>query len=260
MVRGLCAQLLGCVNEDGSDNIGYKFIDWPSSEDAEAQEYGIRALLKVAFESCREILDLCGDSEYASATEEALARLALRSLPPPRNKQAAALGVFAGVLVPRARGAGNFFLQRAGGAFHLPFAIISSAPAPGRETCAARSASCATITAACWIWAPPPCGRISTFPGKRAQKPIDSLLREGEYDVHGDNGGYCYKGYRHSLCHGWAAGTVRSRASSFSACGRRKGAKSSSSVPIWGIWNGRKENSPRNRAIWNCLAAKNMVK
>ncbi|MBQ1634234.1 MAG: alpha-L-rhamnosidase, partial [Bacteroidaceae bacterium] len=25
-------------------------------------------------------------------------------------------------------------------------------------------------------------------------------------DIHGDFGGYCYVGFRHSLCHGWASG------------------------------------------------------
>ena len=25
-------------------------------------------------------------------------------------------------------------------------------------------------------------------------------------DIHGDNGAFCYKGLRHSLCHGWASG------------------------------------------------------
>lgn len=36
--------------------------------------------------------------------------------------------------------------------------------------------------------------------------PIDRLPREGEIDVHGTYGNYCYTGYRHSLCHGWASG------------------------------------------------------
>ena len=27
-----------------------------------------------------------------------------------------------------------------------------------------------------------------------------------EDDIHGNNGKFCYKGYRHSLCHGWASG------------------------------------------------------
>ena len=37
--------------------------------------------------------------------------------------------------------------------------------------------------------------------------PIDALLGDGEerIDVHGTYGNYCYKGYRHSLCHGWAS-------------------------------------------------------
>ena len=37
---------------------------------------------------------------------------------------------------------------------------------------------------------------------------IDELPVEGKSDVHGDNGNYCYKGFRHSLCHGWASGPV----------------------------------------------------
>ena len=35
---------------------------------------------------------------------------------------------------------------------------------------------------------------------------IDELPKEGQKDIHGDFGAYCYKGFRHSLCHGWASG------------------------------------------------------
>ena len=35
---------------------------------------------------------------------------------------------------------------------------------------------------------------------------IDELVPEGKKDIHGDFGAYCYKGFRHSLCHGWASG------------------------------------------------------
>ena len=37
---------------------------------------------------------------------------------------------------------------------------------------------------------------------------IDELPKKGEKDLHGDFGDYCYKGFRHSLCHGWSAGPV----------------------------------------------------
>ena len=35
---------------------------------------------------------------------------------------------------------------------------------------------------------------------------IDELVPPGKKDIHGDFGNYCYKGLRHSLCHGWASG------------------------------------------------------
>jgi len=35
---------------------------------------------------------------------------------------------------------------------------------------------------------------------------IDELVPEGKIDVHASYGAHCYKGLRHSLCHGWASG------------------------------------------------------
>ncbi len=36
--------------------------------------------------------------------------------------------------------------------------------------------------------------------------PIDEPVPEGKKDIHGDCGKFCYKQFRHSLCHGWASG------------------------------------------------------
>ena len=35
---------------------------------------------------------------------------------------------------------------------------------------------------------------------------IDELVPAGKVDVHRTYGDYCYKGLRHSFCHGWASG------------------------------------------------------
>ena len=35
---------------------------------------------------------------------------------------------------------------------------------------------------------------------------IDSMPVAGKKDIHGDYGDFCYRGFRHSLCHGWSAG------------------------------------------------------
>ena len=37
---------------------------------------------------------------------------------------------------------------------------------------------------------------------------IDEKIKEGQRDIHGDFGSYCYAGFRHSLCHGWSSGPV----------------------------------------------------
>lgn len=37
---------------------------------------------------------------------------------------------------------------------------------------------------------------------------IDELPQDGERDIHGDYGAFCYEGFRHSLCHGWASGVL----------------------------------------------------
>ena len=37
---------------------------------------------------------------------------------------------------------------------------------------------------------------------------IDEMPGGDKKDIHGDFGRFCYKGYRHSLCHGWSSGVV----------------------------------------------------
>ena len=38
---------------------------------------------------------------------------------------------------------------------------------------------------------------------------IDVFPVKGKVDIHGDFGAFCYKGYRHSLCHGWSSGVIK---------------------------------------------------
>jgi len=38
---------------------------------------------------------------------------------------------------------------------------------------------------------------------------IDKMPKKGQDDIHGDRGDYCYKGFRHSFCHGWSSGVIK---------------------------------------------------
>ena len=49
-------------------------------------------------------------------------------------------------------------------------------------------------------------GRFHTDWLKEDVAPITELVPAGKKDIHGDFGAYCYQGFRHSLCHGWASG------------------------------------------------------
>ena len=41
--------------------------------------------------------------------------------------------------------------------------------------------------------------------GMENAAPITEFVTGGMVDIHGDCGDYCYKNFRHSLCHGWAS-------------------------------------------------------
>ena len=38
---------------------------------------------------------------------------------------------------------------------------------------------------------------------------IDEVVSNDKKDIHGDFGDHCYKGFRHSFCHGWSSGVIR---------------------------------------------------
>lgn len=209
-IRRLMPQLFAMINDDGTDNVAYKFIDWPSSADPQAQTEGIRALFFLAFESAAEILDLAGDGSDAETIALCEKKMRCLKAAPPvnsRNKQAAALSVFAGLC----------------GAKEKNDALLSRQPTQGVSTFLGyyllrARAEAGDVTGALNLirtyWGAMADLGATTFwedfdlDWARNAKPIDELLQAGEYDVHGDNGSYCYPGFRHSLCHGWASGPV----------------------------------------------------
>lgn len=206
-LKGLCSQLVRCVNEDGSDTIQFKFIDWPTSDQPAAQDLGIRSLLHIALRSCREIFRILGENSLDPEIEKALARLGLRPFERVTNKQAVSLAVFADLLSAKQAEKEVLSvspLQKL--SCFLGYYVLQARARAGNMEGAlniVRNYYGAMLQlGATTMW------EDFDLEWAKGAKPIDALLEKGEYDVHGDNGGYCYRGYRHSLCHGWSAGTV----------------------------------------------------
>ena len=210
-ISKLTDRLLLCVEKDGTLNVDFKFIDWPSSENSLAQEAGVRALLYLAIESAKKLLSETGKlDEYTNKryTETLnIIRKGTEKSTPNGNKQAAALMCFAGLYDDSK--ANEELLSKD------PFNGISSFL--GYYVLMARAKAgdmLGSLDLMRKYWGGMIDMGATTFwedfnlDWLNNAKPIDAILENNEYDIHGDNGAYCYKGFRHSLCHGWSAGVV----------------------------------------------------
>lgn len=73
---------------------------------------------------------------------------------------------------------------------------------------------------------------------------IDEPVPAGMRDLHRECGAYCYKGFRHSLCHGWASGPTAWLTEYVLGVGVvEPGCRRLRIDPIWATWNGSRELS-----------------
>lgn len=209
-VRAILPLLFSAFHDDGSDDVAFKFIDWPSSQDPVAQTEGVRALFKLAYECAAEILRTVGDSsdeERIADCERRVRSIVTSGRVASRNKQAAALSVFAGLAdasdvnrellsVNPTEGVSTFL------GYYLLRARGDAGDTRGALDLIRTYWGAMLDLGATTFW------EDFDLAWTKGALPIDQLPEKGAYDVHGDNGNYCYQGFRHSLCHGWASGPV----------------------------------------------------
>jgi len=198
---GLIKQISECVKEDGEMDYPFYFVDWPSSNQPD-EANGVRAINIIAMKKAIYLQKVLGrDDKTAKIT---LDRLLLKPMKIQKSKQAAGLKYFAVGLDKEdeallteggTKGMSTFmsyYILKAVSSFDKPRAIEMM-----KEYYGAMLDKGATSF---WEdfdieWAKNSC-------------PVDEFPKNGEKDIHGDFGAYCYKGFRHSLCHGWSAGVI----------------------------------------------------
>lgn len=205
-INALIDQIDERVNPDGSENLGGgKFLDWPSSPNKEGIEAGYRALLVWAMKDAAALCRTLKNEQKALLCEDIATRIKKKDLPYNGLKQASALMALAGTLNPEtacrenlliggAKGFSTFYgyymLQAlAKGGFHQEAMEIISQFWGGMLDLGATT-----------FW------EDFNLDWTANAARIDEFTPEGKKDIHGDFGAYCYPGYRHSLCHGWASG------------------------------------------------------
>jgi len=202
----LLERLAGLVGPDGRERIdGMRFLDWPSSPNAQGVTAGLQGLLVTTLDRGARLLDVLGDDRVAGLCREAAAR-ARRVVPDVAgSKSGAALQVLAGMRDPEATARELLLRDGARGVSTFYGLYVLEALAKAGEIDGALDLirdywGGMLDLGATTFWE----DFDLAWTGNAGR--IDELVPPNRQDIHGDFGGYCYEGFRHSLCHGWASG------------------------------------------------------
>ena len=204
-IQGLSRQIAQRVDESGFLKLEGYFLDWPSAG-TKAAEDGDHALAILALESARELLGLWQDDGCIASVDGALTRLRQHPMDGCGYKPTVAMLYLAGMASAEdtarqltADGVRDFSTFMS---FYLLTALARTAGVPAALAALRSYYGGMLDMGATTFW------EDFHTEWMEGASPIDRLPREGERDIHGDFGGYCYEHFRHSLCHGWASGPV----------------------------------------------------
>ena len=209
-VKDLLVQISNHVDENGVTKYPSNFIDWascPMVDDPEWRTHenlaGMSYITRLAMQKAAEFLAVYG--EDSSICNDVLSRLDKSTWSVNVYKQIAAMGVWANdtsksneqaLLKGGAKGLSTF----------MSYPILSGVAKLGHyEQALAMMKEYYTgmlSVGATTFWEDFDLSWLENA-GR-----IDEMPAADKKDIHGDYGAWCYKGFRHSFCHGWSAGVI----------------------------------------------------
>lgn len=205
-ILGLTQQLDECVGENGEEHMtGVRFLDWPTSEQADVIHDGLQSLTYMTLNAVNEIAGWLKDKELKGVCDKCLERMKKYNMEHTTASQALSLSLLAGMSND----------AKADTKKLIDNGINSFSPFYGYYAIEALAANDEIDTAMQMVsdyWGSMIDLGATTFwehlyyPDTKKAARIDEIVPAGKYDIHGDGGEYCYVGLRQSLCHGWAAG------------------------------------------------------
>lgn len=182
-------------------------LDWPTHHSPEAERDGGHALRVMALTDCVVLADLLGDTELADSAKAALTRARSCAVDPYGENSAAALMALSGMRDPKEMFRTVFRKNgiRKFSTFY-GYYMLEAISLAGEDRYALD------IVRGYWggmldmgatsFW------EDFDISWTTNSFRIDELPVPGKKDIHGDFGDFCYKGFRHSLCHGWSSGVA----------------------------------------------------
>jgi len=183
------------------------FLDWPTHHKPEAEQAGAQALAVLAVEDVRFLFEALGWMSLVEESRELLSKMRSHHPDAYGTKSSAALLALSGLREPE-----EMFVEVIGRNGHeglstfYGYYMLEAMSAAGQGQRALDTVrdywGGMLDVGATSFW------EDFNLSWTNDCFRIDELPIAGMKDVHGDYGEYCYKGFRHSLCHGWSAGPV----------------------------------------------------
>ena len=205
-LAALLKRLATFVDAGGKETLdGMRFLDWPTASDPVAVHEGLQAMMTLTMESGARLSEILGDKETAKLCTDTAQRLRKHVPESSGRKAPAALLAIAGFRDPAEVSAN--VLKKDGpkdlSTFYGFYVLNALAKSNDIDT---------VLDFISQYWGGMLDFGATTFWEdfdlawtKNAGR-IDEPVAPGKKDLHGDFGAYCYVGFRHSFCHGWAGG------------------------------------------------------
>lgn len=207
---GQTEQLLALIHENAEELLcedefkcGF-FVDWPT-KGTEAAKAGTYALFRLSLLSAVKLCDVSEDKILKARCQRGADVLKQETLLHKNRKQIVALMELADMLDDKANT--GKILTKGGGrgmstflSYYILEAVVNTSDMISAQNMLREYYGGMLDAGATTFW------EDFDLDWYREGARIDELPASGEYDIHGDNGRFCYQGMRHSLCHGWSAG------------------------------------------------------
>ncbi len=205
-ITGLIDLIDTKVHPDGTETLSNsRFLDWPSSPNTKGVEAGYRALLVWAMTDGAKLCQVLGEDSHAQKCHDIIARLNKKVIPHNDLKQAASLMAIAGIMTPQQaseecilvggpKGFSTFY------GYYMLQALAMAGKYQEAIDIISQYWGGMLDLGATTFW------EDFNLDWAANAGRIDEFVPEGKDDIHGDFGAYCYPGFRHSFCHGWASG------------------------------------------------------
>jgi len=218
-ITELLKMFRGMVNENGVEKVkNDRFLDWPSKANPSAVSAGLQALMVMMMDAGEFFGEIYGDKDMikeCSAVKESLLSAAalvknpflasFKEADEPGVKQGVALMSLAGLMdateandrylsYKDSHGFSTFY------GYYMLEAMAKAGNYSGAIDIISEYWGAMLDLGATTFW--------EDFDIRWLENAarIDELVPNGKVDVHSAYGKYCYLGFRHSLCHGWASG------------------------------------------------------